>query len=559
MAIADDFSIASNGDIRYVGADHGQAGAGYYTVIEFHRWLQDLADNASSSGDDILDITDDTPSERSTDNIITLYDPYNIDDKASEHLFDGSIIQKGGDEIYDGIVNFGVEGIYIQIMQNGALITNDFWNTTPDGESSPGLNRDTEAGISARWMLKVRTGGNDIDGRRLLGMAREYGKTYSEFPINGTSRGNNVLALTQADDLNNTTDGSTVDGWTDVKNETEGYNGQDIDNDGVLDYFYSKWTRGDHTINDLYEKMKYIVRRGTNKTMYGIDAGIFRGPTHEIPLDSSKQSTTDFDAVEPVSWDGGTGQMLAIDDVNAATKMWIQLLTGTAPGNGVTITGGTSGATAVTNANATDRPLGMPQSTGSAIIGSYGMGVAVGDLTANDKLFDLSNNQKVTPNYVTFIVNGLVENEDRVLVAPESNGDIQIDQLKADGAQASGTTTLKVTVTIPSDTPAAGTVRVYDGNTFQRLEYDSYSDKTFTLHSATNFDIADQANVFVSYIDDLYDGTKTTDRFTTIYLSDRSLFVRVRDGGSTPIKTFETTATLGSSGGSTTAIRTSDK
>lgn len=559
MAIADDFSIASNGDIRYVGADHGQAGAGYYTVIEFHRWLQDLADNASSSGDDILDITDDTPSERSTDNIITLYDPYNIDDKASEHLFDGSIIQKGGDEIYDGIVNFGVEGIYIQIMQNGALITNDFWNTTPDGESSPGLNRDTEAGISARWMLKVRTGGNDIDGRRLLGMAREYGKTYSEFPINGTSRGNNVLALTQADDLNNTTDGSTVDGWTDVKNETEGYNGQDIDNDGVLDYFYSKWTRGDHTINDLYEKMKYIVRRGTNKTMYGIDAGIFRGPTHEISLDSSKQSTTDFDAVEPVSWDGGTGQMLAIDDVNAATKMWVQLLTGTAPGNGVTITGGTSGATAVTNANATDRPLGMPQSTGSAIIGSYGMGVAVGDLTANDKLFDLSNNQKVTPNYVTFIVNGLVENEDRVLVAPESNGDIQIDQLKADGAQASGTTTLKVTATIPSDTPAAGTVRVYDGNTFQRLEYDSYSDKTFTLHSATNFDIADQANIFVSYIDDLYDGTKTTDRFTTIYSSDRSLFVRVRDGGSTPIKTFETTATLGSSGGSTTAIRTSDK
>ena len=559
MAIADDFSIASNGDIRYVGADHGQAGAGYYTVIEFHRWLQDLADNASSSGDDILDITDDTPSERSTDNIITLYDPYNIDDKASEHLFDGSIIQKGGDEIYDGIVNFGVEGIYIQIMQNGALITNDFWNTTPDGESSPGLNRDTEAGISARWMLKVRTGGSDLDGRRLLGMAREYGKTYSEFPINGTSRGNNVLALTQADDLNNTTDGSTVDGWSDVKNETEGYNGQDIDNDGVLDYFYSKWTRGDHTINDLYEKMKYIVRRGTDKTMYGIDAGIFRGPTHEIPLDSSKQSDTDFDAVEPVSWDGGTGQMLAIDDVNAATKMWIQLLTGTAPGNGVTITGGTSGATAVTNANATDRPLGMPQSTGSAIIGSYGMGVAVGDLTANDKLFDLANNQKVTPNYVTFIVNGLVENEDRVLVAPESNGDIQTDQLKADGDQASGATTLKVTDTIPSDTPAAGTVRVYDGNTFQRLEYDSYSDKTFTLHSATNFDIADQANVFVSYIDDLYDGTKTTDRFTTIYSSDRSLFVRVRDGGSTPIKTFETTATLGSSGGSTTAIRTSDK
>jgi len=36
------------------------------------------------------------------------------------------------------------------------------------------------------------------------------------------------------------------------------------------------------------------------------------------------------------------------------------------------------------------------------------------------------------------------------------------------------------------------------------------------------------------------------------------LFVRVRDGGASPIKQFETTATLGSNGGSATAIRTSD-
>jgi hypothetical protein len=32
----------------------------------------------------------------------------------------------------------------------------------------------------------------------------------------------------------------------------------------------------------------------------------------------------------------------------------------------------------------------------------------------------------------------------------------------------------------------------------------------------------------------------------------------VRDGGVTPIKTFETTATLGSGGGGTSAIRTPD-
>ena len=56
MAIGDDFSIDSSKNIRYEGAAHEAVGAGYYTVLEFHRWLQDLADDASSTGDDLLDI-----------------------------------------------------------------------------------------------------------------------------------------------------------------------------------------------------------------------------------------------------------------------------------------------------------------------------------------------------------------------------------------------------------------------------------------------------------------------------------------------------------------------
>jgi hypothetical protein len=50
-------------------------GSSHYTVLELHRFLQDLADNASASGDDLLDITSSTPSERSTVNIITLLGP----------------------------------------------------------------------------------------------------------------------------------------------------------------------------------------------------------------------------------------------------------------------------------------------------------------------------------------------------------------------------------------------------------------------------------------------------------------------------------------------------
>ena len=53
MAItAGDWSVTrSTGNIRYIGDDHGGGSPSYATVIEFHRWLQGLADDASSTGD----------------------------------------------------------------------------------------------------------------------------------------------------------------------------------------------------------------------------------------------------------------------------------------------------------------------------------------------------------------------------------------------------------------------------------------------------------------------------------------------------------------------------
>lgn len=209
--------------IDYIGADHGLTGASYATTIQFHRWLQQLADNATSTGsDDQLDKTDILPSSRATDNQITLIGGYTISDEGVEHLFDGSIIQglAGTDQkIWDGIVNYGTEGVTIQLHQDGAVYSDDFWNTTPFGGSSGGLNRDVAAGISHRWLIKVFddvANGGDIDGRRLIGTTRQYLFTNGEFRINGTARGNNVLALVEALDGNNETSIATVAGLDDI-------------------------------------------------------------------------------------------------------------------------------------------------------------------------------------------------------------------------------------------------------------------------------------------------------------------------------------------------------
>jgi len=544
MAIATDFSVASNGDIRYTGSGSN------YTVIELHRWLGDLMDNAQASGDDLLDITDATASERSTDNIITLKAPYNIDDTAAQHLYDGSIIQAGGDTIYDGILVFAKAGAYLSIVQNGALATN-FWTT--------GLNADTTNGISHRFMLKVRTGGADIDGRRLIGQTREINNTYSEFKINGTSRGNNVMALTYASDLNNQTAAGTIATWTTISN-TQGYRALDLDGNGVNEYYYSEWNRDSYTINQFYERMKWLTRRGSASTIYGLNGELFRGITHEINIDTP---TGTFSAVEAVSWSGGTGQMLAINSTTAGTKMWIQLLTGVAPTDNQVITGGTSSATCQVNVTVTERTLSFPfcgASTGTALKASYGFGMEASDVTSSDGFFDLTNTPRNPPNLVTFTVNGLVSGEDRVLVGPESGGTLDVAQFALNTTlSGAAVTSVVVTTSIPSDTPATGTIRILlDSGIYRRVAYTSFTGSTFTIGS-TDFS-SDNAtsgnNVFISYIDKL--AGSTSELFTVVYNSDRSLFIRVRDGGVTPIKTFETTGTLGSAGGSSTVIRTTD-
>jgi len=565
----------ATGNIRYIGGDHDGTGGtpSYATVIEFHRWLQGLADDAIAAGDDELDITNTLPSQRSTDNIITLINDYNIDATAAEHLYDGSIIQNGGDDIYDGIVNFGNAAVQIQIIQNGAVITDDWWNY-----NSAGLNADATSGISHRFMVQVRSGGSDIDSRRLIGTCRRFTYTYSEFTINATARGNNVLALTDSSDLNNQTASGTVSGWSAGFSNTEGYANLDVNNDSTDEYYYSEWNidRGTYSINDFYEYMKYLSREGSGSTMYGLSGELFRGITHDITV---VQSTGTFVEPELLSWGSGgtagTGQLLAINSVSAATHIYIQLLTGAAPNGSIT---GATGVASVTSY--LERTISKPfcgASTGSAIIGAYGLGIIPADLSSSDSLTNLAGTVLSPPNYVTNTVAGLVSGEDRVLVAPydgsstDPNGDpaINKDQLSlATALTADNATSVVVTEAIPDYTPASGYIRVTDNNGFERrLHYSAVNTgtKTFTIDTTDgNEDFgtvsASSANdVYIAYIDLLASGTTAT--FTSVHASGAgamNLVIVVRDGGATPIKQYIAPWTQTDSNSTSTVIRTGD-
>lgn len=569
------WEIRSDKKIRYTGGVHGNAAANYVTVLELHRFLQDRADDGTMSGDDFIDITVSNPTDKKFDTIIQLLNGFELDDAyttpASEFIYGGTIIQgSGGTEaIYDGISVIAARGVVVNVIQNNTVLSNDFWNNTPDGESYNGINPDAANGLAMQFMVKIRTAGAYIDNASLIFTTREWGKTFSEFRIPATGRGKNSVPLTYADDLNNVTSIGTIAALADITNVTAGYNAIDVNNDTTDEYYYSEWNRGANSINTFYEYMKWLTRAGYTTTLYGIPGEKFRGITHQITVDTP--SVTDFSAVEAVSWSGGTGQMLAINDVSAATTMWIQLLTGVAPTDNQTITGGTSGATCLVNVTVTERTLSAPfcgASTGSSLVGAYGFALEYADLAVNDKLQALDGTTRQPPNNVTFTVSGVVSGW-RVLVGPEDGaGGLQVDQLTLNGALSGGAVTaVVVNEAIPANTPASGTIRVLraDGR-YTRHPYSAVNTgtKTFTItsHDFSTNNAADDANTYISYID--ADASGTSISFSTIQSGGtQTLYVSARFGGTGPdytdsIKPAATTGSLGSTGGSATISSVSD-
>lgn len=639
MAIGDDFSVAVNGDIRHV------SGTDNYTVLELHRWLQDLADDAVASGNDLVDITSDTPSDRSTDNIITLLGSYNVDDDAVQFLFGGSISQTGGNTVYSGLRVLGAVNngnTQLEVVQDGALYDSPtpFWGD----QSSGGYNGNAASGILMRVMIKSRDNGADIDGKRIRVQARHWGDTYDFFNVT-LGQGESVAAIGTTPDAQNDTLQGTVTAYSHVTN-TEGFQAIDLNNGNGGREYYSQWTYGANTSGDglkgIWEFIKDLTGNGTSKTIHGLNGEFFLGVTHswlydtelsgpfqedetiawgttfdydgeasgpftlgeyvtigssgaagklvylddqgltgtmKVALENTSITLLDDDVITGLSsgatasingaitdngQSGGTGIILALDDDGVTGNFYIQLLSGVAPVDNLEVIGITSDATALVNGAPTSRtvPKIFLGSYTGTLIGAYGIGVVPGNLTASDSLEDLSGTTQVPPNNVTFTVSGLVSGEDRVLVGPRNAGILQKDQDTINAALTGASeTSIVVASAIPADTPAAGDIRVQLDNGVRREQpYTSYAGSTYTIPS-TDYSGADEAalanEVFIAYIDEL--AAAATAAFTTIYGgADRDLFVRVRDGGVSPIKTFEAPATLSSSGGSVAAIRTAD-
>ena len=298
-AIVDaDVSIDASGNIRWEGA----ATANRHTVLEFIQYLMDKQDDEQAAGDDLLDITVDTPFDRSTDQIVTLNTPFNVDDTFILHLYDGSVSQieptLGGETLWSGLNVIGpVEsGTEYMILQNGKILPS-FWGSGINPEAAPSL-------VFSRHLVKSKFAGSEIDGQSILVLARELGDQYRRFPVTlGT--GNSVAAIGNGADIFNTTIDATLAGYSDIIN-TEGFQQIDIDGNGTADgdnEYYSQWVKDTRTVNDVYERTKWISQRAheadatsgaVSGTDYTVDNGTIIGQAQSfIPLSDVTEKLTE--------------------------------------------------------------------------------------------------------------------------------------------------------------------------------------------------------------------------------------------------------------------------
>ncbi len=802
-----DVSINAAGDIRWTGA----ATTNRHTVLEFIQYLMDKQDDGQAVGDDLLDITVDTPFDRSTDQIVTINAPFNVDDTFITHLYDGSVSQTepvvGGETLYSGLNIIGPvqSGTEYMVLQDGKVLP-PFWGSGINPEAAPSL-------VFSRHLVRSKFAGAQIDNQAITVLARELGDQYRRFPVTlGT--GNSVAAIGNGADIFNTTADATIAGWTTISN-VEGFQEINIDGSGAAGQeFYSQWNIGVQSVNDTFERSKWISQRahqadvtgGTptgadfvidNATIVGQgqsfiplsgseklvearaqikilagaptgviyaelwdsdDAGaqlaeptggalarsedilassitsayedvifrfnrrdpadgsdqiagltlsnaeyfiVFRHPDGaagdnfslegaSTDQDSSMNQADDTAAVwtasatddinievkscpvihdhpgelfqginievgydaeagagiiedDIIMWgtkitydnlvsgpfrpgeyitistgatlksgakilyddgvdeivvaldtlsaiadndvittvrgsgettadvfvtivdndkSGGEGILLAKDDNGTAGEVYLQVLSGANPvDNNVLRTDDVTGdplvdlafATATLNTK-TVSPEFLGTSTGSNIIGTYGIGFEAADVGSSDRFTSLDDASRIPPNNVVFTVSGLVSGEDRVLVGPRTGILLNRAQM-ATNVTLSGATEAQVqtSAAIPAGSPSSGTggdstrLRVeLDTGIYRRVQYDSITGDDFDITTGpdddwTGINVSTQPkDVFLAYIDKL--AAATSESYTAVHTTDVDLLVRVRDGGATPIKTFEAQA-----------------
>lgn len=475
MTIDADFSINGSGDIRqdtaFVPGTHSR-----YSTLELHAWLQDLADDATHSGDDEVSILSANPSELAGKRnavrpmALTLLNGANVNDATAQWFKFGSIEQAGGDVLYTGLKVLGslVANSPIYIYQNGAKITK-YWE---DADSS-----------NFQILVKAKGSSGDTTLKDITVYSRKYGQTYSHFDVDLSPGGEQVAALSTALDTNialsagaaETIFGTITISIGDTTQDLGGGQGSKLHKGTIT-------LNGTTTLAEAYQALMWATSESSTATINSAAGWLYR----KLNAAYAENQAAPFGSFAGGKW-------------FVAQGWWLT-------------------------------------------------GVMAAD-SKNYQLISHDGTVETPPTSVMVQVGGVVSG-DYVLVARDNgSGDILGNEYTVSGSSGAGT----VSVTgLKIDTPASGVIRIGG----DRYPYSSWSGTTVTLTGTLSKNYT-SADAFIPLIDAVASGT-TINSANFQFDSNFNCVYRVRNGGGSPIRPFDSTLSVTSTGGSGTAVRNAD-
>ena len=403
MPIASDFTIDASGNVRQVSSFIPGTSA-RYTTLELHAFLQDLADNATASGDDLVSILGTNPSElagkrnASRPMALTLLPNININAATSQWFKFGSIEQNSGNDLFTGLKVIGslVSSSPIYILQSNTKLTK-YW-------------ADADVDTAFQILVQAKSGGTAIDSGNITVYSRKYGQTYSHFDANLSAGGEQPAALATAVDSN-------VSVGTITPVIAAGYFATAIGGTGGSSPKIAL-TYGD-TTQDLGGGQGSLLHKAT----ISLDGTLTLSQVYQALMWAcSEDSTITFNSIPGFRYRVLPGQSysenIAAPFGSFAGGKWF------------------------------------------VAQGWWLTGVQAGD-SKNYQLVSHSGTVETPPNSITVSVSGVVSG-DYVLVARDTGSNIDTTEYTVSGS--SGATTLSVT-SLKSDTPVSGVVRI-DGDRY---------------------------------------------------------------------------------------------
>ena len=265
MAISDDFSVSANGEIRHVG------GATVYSVLALHAWLQDLADDASATGNDLIDILAPNPSKLDGPRDVAVASRlnllaygsivYNLDDVAAQFINFGSIKQDSANVQYSGLKTIGgiVAGSPIYVVQNGARLTR-FWSNG-----------------HIQILVKVKSGARLIDSGSVTAYSRKWGQSFSHFDANLSAGGETSAALSTAADSAITLTETQAAALSSKVTVTFADAMQDLGNGNGAKLYKGTITLSNScTLQEAYQYLQYLCRENSAALLNGVPGWRYR-------------------------------------------------------------------------------------------------------------------------------------------------------------------------------------------------------------------------------------------------------------------------------------------